>query len=133
MRISSKKKPWQDHYSRQAKKERFPARSVYKLEEIQKKHRPIKKGDKVLDLGCPGPWPDLHPNRRISPCLSSTTTGTVSTFLLLIHTGIYLDIVPPWRFQGILETRFRTRSVMRCSDQELPTDRLGKEFNIHSS
>ena len=57
MRISSKKKPWQDHYSRQAKKERFPARSVYKLEEIQKKHRPIKKGDKVLDLGCaPGSW-----------------------------------------------------------------------------
>jgi 23S rRNA (uridine2552-2'-O)-methyltransferase len=58
MRTASKKnKPWQDHYTRQAKKERFPARSVYKLEEIQKKHRPIKKGDKVLDLGCaPGSW-----------------------------------------------------------------------------
>ena len=58
MRISSKKnKPWQDHYSKQAKRERYPARSVYKLEEIQKKHRLIKKGDKVLDLGCaPGSW-----------------------------------------------------------------------------
>ena len=58
MGISSKKnKRWQDHYSQQAKKERFPARSVYKLEEIQKKHRPIKKGDNVLDLGCaPGSW-----------------------------------------------------------------------------
>jgi 23S rRNA (uridine2552-2'-O)-methyltransferase len=58
MRISSKKnKPWQDHYSQQAKRERYPARSVYKLEEIQKKHRLIKKGDKVLDLGCaPGSW-----------------------------------------------------------------------------
>ena len=56
-RSSAKKKPWQDHYSRQAQKERFPARSVYKLEEIQKKNQLIKKGDRVLDLGCaPGSW-----------------------------------------------------------------------------
>jgi 23S rRNA (uridine2552-2'-O)-methyltransferase len=48
---------WQDHYTRQAKKERFPARSVYKLQEIQNKHNVIKKGDAVLDLGCaPGSW-----------------------------------------------------------------------------
>ena len=53
----SRRNPWQDHYSRQAKKDRYPARSVYKLEEIQKKHRVMKKGDKVLDLGCtPGSW-----------------------------------------------------------------------------
>ena len=56
-RSTAKHKPWQDHYSQQAKKDRFPARSVYKLEEIQKKQRLIKKGDKVLDLGCaPGSW-----------------------------------------------------------------------------
>jgi 23S rRNA (uridine2552-2'-O)-methyltransferase len=48
---------WQDHYSQQAKKERFPARSVYKLKEIQKKYGLIKKGYKILDLGCsPGSW-----------------------------------------------------------------------------
>jgi 23S rRNA (uridine2552-2'-O)-methyltransferase len=48
---------WQDHYTRRAKKERYPARSVYKLQEIQRKHRLIKKGHKVLDLGCaPGSW-----------------------------------------------------------------------------
>ena len=56
-RSTAKHKPWRDHYSQQAKKDRFPARSVYKLEEIQKKQRLIKKGDKVLDLGCaPGSW-----------------------------------------------------------------------------
>ena len=55
--IAGKRKPWQDHYSRQAKKDRYPARSVYKLEEIQQKQRLIKKGDKILDLGCsPGSW-----------------------------------------------------------------------------
>jgi len=54
---SKKHSRWQDHYSRQAKKERFPARSVYKLKEMQKKYHLIKKGDNVLDLGCyPGSW-----------------------------------------------------------------------------
>jgi len=54
---TGKRNPWQDHYSRQAKKDRYPARSVYKLEEIQQKNRLIRKGDKILDLGCfPGSW-----------------------------------------------------------------------------
>jgi len=54
---NSKNNKWEDHYSRKAKKEQFPARSVYKLQEIQKKVNIIKKGDHVLDLGCvPGSW-----------------------------------------------------------------------------
>ena len=54
---AKKRNQWQDHYARKAKKERFPARSVYKLEEIQQKYRLIKKGHNVLDLGCsPGSW-----------------------------------------------------------------------------
>ncbi|MFO7965121.1 MAG: RlmE family RNA methyltransferase [Desulfobacterales bacterium] len=58
MKRSQKKRPkWQDHYSRKAKKENFPARSVFKLEEIQQKHQLIKKGGRILDLGCsPGSW-----------------------------------------------------------------------------
>jgi 23S rRNA (uridine2552-2'-O)-methyltransferase len=56
-RKTGKPNPWQDHYSRRAKKDRYPARSVYKLEEIQQKHRLIQKGYKILDLGCsPGSW-----------------------------------------------------------------------------
>ena len=47
----------QDHYFKKAKKEGYPARSVYKLEEADKKHRILKKGDKILDIGCqPGSW-----------------------------------------------------------------------------
>ena len=53
----NKHQRWADHYSEQAKKERYPARSVYKLKEAQKKFRLIRKGDRVLDLGCsPGSW-----------------------------------------------------------------------------
>ena len=56
-RWTGKKAKWADHYTRRAKAERFPARSVYKLKEIHKKHRIIKTGDTVLDLGCaPGSW-----------------------------------------------------------------------------
>jgi 23S rRNA (uridine2552-2'-O)-methyltransferase len=52
-----KRNSWQDHYSRRAKKDRYTARSVYKLQEIQQKYCLIKKGDKILDLGCsPGSW-----------------------------------------------------------------------------
>ena len=47
----------QDHYFKKAKKEGYSARSIYKLKEIDQKHRLIKSGDRVLDLGCfPGSW-----------------------------------------------------------------------------
>ena len=46
-----------DHYSRKARQEGYPARSVWKLEELDLKHSLIKPGRKVLDLGCaPGSW-----------------------------------------------------------------------------
>lgn len=53
-----RKNSWdKDHYTQKAKKDKYPARSVYKLQEIQQKFTLIKKGDKVLDLGCcPGSW-----------------------------------------------------------------------------
>ena len=47
----------QDHYFNKAKKDNYPARSVYKLEEAQKKFQILRRNDKVLDLGChPGSW-----------------------------------------------------------------------------
>jgi len=46
-----------DHYFDKAKKDNYFARSVYKLEEIDKKFKVLKKGDCVLDLGYhPGSW-----------------------------------------------------------------------------
>ncbi len=46
-----------DYYARKAKKEKYPARSVYKLEEVQQKYKFLRRGDSVLDLGCyPGSW-----------------------------------------------------------------------------
>ena len=58
-------KDWADHLTQRAKSEGYPARSVYKLEEIQKKFRIMKPGDTVLDLGCsPGSWL-LYASRQV--------------------------------------------------------------------
>ncbi len=46
-----------DSYTRRAHKEGYPARSVYKLEELQQNFNLIKSGDTVLDVGAaPGSW-----------------------------------------------------------------------------
>ncbi|MEO1421019.1 MAG: RlmE family RNA methyltransferase [Pseudomonadota bacterium] len=46
-----------DHYSRRARHAGFPARSVYKLEEIDRRFRLFHPGQRVVDLGCvPGSW-----------------------------------------------------------------------------
>ena len=46
-----------DHYFHKAKRDGYVARSAYKLEEIDKKHLLLRKGNMVLDLGCsPGSW-----------------------------------------------------------------------------
>jgi 23S rRNA (uridine2552-2'-O)-methyltransferase len=46
-----------DYYFKKAKKDKYPARSIYKLEEVQQKYHFLHPGDSVLDLGChPGSW-----------------------------------------------------------------------------
>ena len=50
-------KEYRDHYFLKAKRENYPARSVYKLKELDAKFRLLKPGMKVLDLGAaPGSW-----------------------------------------------------------------------------
>ncbi len=46
-----------DFYTRKSREEGYYARSVYKLKQINRKYFIIRRGDKVLDLGCsPGGW-----------------------------------------------------------------------------
>jgi 23S rRNA (uridine2552-2'-O)-methyltransferase len=50
-------KTYRDHYFLKARQERYPARSVYKLKEIDKKFQIFAPGMAVLDLGAaPGSW-----------------------------------------------------------------------------
>lgn len=46
-----------DSWTRRAKAAGFPARSVFKLEEIDQRHRIVPPGGVAVDLGCfPGSW-----------------------------------------------------------------------------
>ena len=50
-------KEYRDHYFLKARRKNYPARSIYKLRELDAKFRLMKPGMKVLDLGAaPGSW-----------------------------------------------------------------------------
>ena len=54
---SAKQEPVAGPLHPSGQKDNYPARSVYKLQEIQKKLPYSQKGGRVLDLGCaPGSW-----------------------------------------------------------------------------
>jgi len=57
-RRKTKRNPYQgDRLTQQAKDEGFAARSVYKLQEIQRRFGVLRPGLRVVDLGCaPGSW-----------------------------------------------------------------------------
>lgn len=85
-----------DHYFERAKRENYRARSVYKLEALQKKFSLLRRGARVLDLGCaPGSWLQYAARivgkkglvvgvdrKRVSPPLGNVETieGDVATF-----------------------------------------------------
>lgn len=56
-----------DYYFYKAKKENFVARSVFKLEEMDQRHRLFKSGQKILDLGAaPGSW-SQYVSKKVGP------------------------------------------------------------------
>lgn len=58
-------KVYRDYYFLKAKEEHYPARSVYKLKEMDRAFRLFRPGMKVLDLGAaPGSW-SLYAAERV--------------------------------------------------------------------
>ncbi|MGE4505047.1 MAG: RlmE family RNA methyltransferase [Desulfovibrionaceae bacterium] len=58
-------KQYRDHYFKKAKQDNYPARSVYKLQEIESRFKIFRKGQTVLDLGAaPGSW-TLWASRKV--------------------------------------------------------------------
>lgn len=60
-------KKYRDHYFKQAKKQNYPARSVFKLQEMDKRFGLLSSGLKVLDLGAaPGSW-SFYAAKKVGP------------------------------------------------------------------
>jgi 23S rRNA (uridine2552-2'-O)-methyltransferase len=110
-KAAAKHNRWQDHYARRAKKERFPARSVYKLKEMQQKYNLIKKGNRVLDLGCaPGSW----------LLYAANLTGNKGEV-------VGIDLKP---LSEKIPSHVRVyRGDILCMDEDL-FKRTGKDFNV---
>lgn len=54
-----------DHFTKEAKRAGYPARSVFKLEEIDRRVRILRPGMTVLDLGAsPGSW-TIYASRQV--------------------------------------------------------------------
>ena len=95
-------KTYRDHYFKKAKQENYPARSVYKLEEIEKSSRLLSPGVAVLDLGaCPGSW-TLYAASRVGPsgrvlAIDLNPPGTAFPGHVTYLTGDMLDPGPEIR------------------------------------
>lgn len=58
---------YRDYFFKKAKSENYPARSVYKLKEIDAKYHLLRRGGRVLELGAaPGSW-SLGAAEKVGP------------------------------------------------------------------
>jgi len=86
---------WDDHFTRRAREEKWRARSVYKLEEIDRKFHLIRRGDRILDLGCsPGSWSQyalkkVGPGGRVSGLDLTRPADFPSKNFSFIHGDIF--------------------------------------------
>ena len=114
-----------DRFFQQAKKEGLRARSAYKLEEIQRRFRLLRPGDRVLDLGAaPGGWCQI----------AARAVGTTGSVL-----GLDLEPIPPlpppirtWvadAFAPELVQRLRSENFLPC--HAVLSDLAPKTSGIH--
>jgi 23S rRNA (uridine2552-2'-O)-methyltransferase len=100
-----------EFYTRKSRQEGYPARSVYKLKEIDEKYRLFKKGDHVLDLGAaPGSW-FLYVSKKVGK------NGKV--------VGIDQEDIKIKKEENMV---FIKRDVMELKDSEI--DLLKKKYQI---
>ena len=53
----ARKKKWSDSWTKKAKEQGYAARSVFKLEELERRFSPLRGMKRFVDLGCaPGSW-----------------------------------------------------------------------------
>jgi len=89
----------QDKYFKRAKEQGYRARSVFKLEEIQRKFKILKPGRDVLDLGAaPGSWLQ-YANKIVGP--KSTLVGLDLTPIKKIKPNVILGQVDIFSLQAI--------------------------------
>ena len=108
MASNSYEKP--DFWSQKAFSEGYPARSVYKLKEIDEKFHILKKNSTVLDLGAaPGSWTifllrNLSPESKVVSCdLNPLAKDVKGDNLVFIQGDLTDKTVDTARSQGLVK------------------------------
>jgi 23S rRNA (uridine2552-2'-O)-methyltransferase len=90
-------KKYKDHYFKRAKKDNFAARSVYKLQEIDKRFKIFRKGQTVIDLGAaPGSWTQwaskkVGPNGRVLGVDLQDTETAFADNVVFLQSDVFSD------------------------------------------
>jgi 23S rRNA (uridine2552-2'-O)-methyltransferase len=130
-----------DFYFHKAKKENYPARSVYKLEEIDKKYNIIKNGFKILDLGCaPGSWSKYclektgEEGKVVGVDISDVRLNGASNFVFLKEDVFKLDIEKvksiSQKFDAVISDMAPSTTGTREVDQARSLDLVRQAFLV---
>lgn len=135
----------QDHYFKKAKKEGYPARSVYKLKEIDEKFHIFKPGDLVLDLGCsPGSWllyveEVINPNGKVvgidlKPITISSSAIFLQKDIFELKTEEIQNLLKknnlPDKFDAIISDLAPATSGIKDVDSERSLELIKKAFSF---
>jgi 23S rRNA (uridine2552-2'-O)-methyltransferase len=114
----------QDKFGHRAKREGYAARSVYKLQEIDRQLRLLKPGARVLDLGAyPGSWTSYAAERvgqkgRVLGVDLTPFRGTLPPHAEIRHADVnQLDIASLGRFDVVLSDMAPATTGHRFTDQ----------------
>jgi 23S rRNA (uridine2552-2'-O)-methyltransferase len=136
-------KTYRDHYFLKAKRQNYPARSVYKLKEMDAKFKLFKPGMKVLDLGAaPGSW-SLAASERVGPSgsvlacdIQETATGFPANVRFLVADVFALSeafeeaLATLAPFDVVMSDMAPETTGTRCTDQARSYDLCCEALNV---
>ena len=120
-------KTYRDHYFLKAKQQNYPARSVYKLKEIDAKFKLFKPGMKVLDLGAaPGSW-SLAASERVGPsgCVLACDIQTTQTSF---PTNVHFLVADVFTLSETFEEALAQRIPFDVVISDMAPDTTGTRF-----
>ncbi len=112
-----------DHFTRKAKEQGYAARSVYKLEAMDRKYGLFRPGQRVLDLGChPGSW-SKYVSARVGEGgyvlgVDLTPTKSPAPWVELVQGDVF-DWSPPdgsARFDAVISDMAPATTGVRVTD-----------------
>jgi len=124
-----------DSFHQRAKREGFRSRAAYKLDELQREHRLLRSGDRVVDLGCwPGGWMQVA-SAIVGPSGRVVGIDLADLDPLPLENAIALrgDLTDPGVAQRLLEALGRPADVVLSDAVPRPTARARRRSSRRSS